>query len=73
MIMQIQRQREAANLTQTQLAIRVGVSQGTVSQWESEVSLPKSRDLPLLARVLGCRIDDLYTHDDEELPDLDAC
>ena len=60
LIMRIQAQREAANLTQAQLALRVGVTQGTVSLWERESILPKSRDLPLLAKVLGCTIDELY-------------
>ena len=65
MIMRIQAQREAANLTQAQLALRVGVTQGTVSLWGRESILPKSRDLPLLAKVLGCSIDELYEPDTE--------
>ena len=60
MIMQIQKLREMAGLTQVQVALRMGVSQNTVSQWENEVALPKSRDLPQLARVLHCEIGELY-------------
>lgn len=60
MIMQIQKLREMAGLTQVQVALRMGVSQNTVSQWENEVALPKSRDLPQLARVLQCEIGELY-------------
>ena len=60
MIMRIQELRDVAGLTQVQVALRMGVSQNTVSQWENEVALPKSRDLPLLARVLQCEISDLF-------------
>ena len=60
MIMRIQELRDVAGLTQVQVALRMGVSQNTVSQWENEVALPKSRDLPLLERVLQCEISDLF-------------
>ena len=65
MIMQIQKLREMAGLTQVQVALRMGVSQNTVSQWENEVALPKSRDLPQLARVLHCEIGELYVPEDD--------
>lgn len=65
MIMQIQKLREMAGLTQVQVALRMGVSQNTVSQWENEVALPKSRDLPQLARVLQCEIGELYVPEDD--------
>ena len=60
MIMRIRELREAANLTQKQVADSMGVLTSAVSNWESEVALPRARQLPLLARVLGCSIDDLY-------------
>ena len=65
MIMRIQELREAAGITQVQLALRMGISQGTVSQWENEIVLPKSRDLPQLARVLQCEIGELYVPEDD--------
>lgn len=71
MIMRIQELRERAGLTQVQLAVRVGVSQGTVSCWESENVLPRTRDLPLLANVLGCSIDELYLQEEEEALEYD--
>ena len=74
MIMSIRTRREAAGLNQQALGDALGVSQGTVSEWEREVYLPKARDLPLLARVLGCSIDDLYADSDGDPPDeLEAC
>lgn len=61
MVMRIKELRRKAGLTQVELADSVGVAQNVVSQWETEVALPRARQLPELARVLGCSIDDLYT------------
>ena len=60
MVMRIRELREAANLRQKQVAAHMGVLQAVVSNWETEVALPKARELPRLARVLGCSIDDLF-------------
>lgn len=60
MVMRIKELREAAELQQKQVAERMGVFQSAVSNWETEVALPKARQLPLLARVLGCTISDLF-------------
>lgn len=60
MVMKIKELREAANLQQKQVAEFMGVLQSAVSNWETEVALPKARQLPRLAQVLGCSIDDLF-------------
>lgn len=60
MVMKIKELREAAGLKQTELAIQMGVLPTAVSNWENEVALPKARQLPQLARVLGVLIDDLF-------------
>lgn len=60
MVMRIGELRRAAGLNQTQLATRMGVAQNCVSQWETEVALPRTRQLPDLARVLGCSINELF-------------
>lgn len=68
MIMRIKELREAQGLTQKQVADSMGVLATTVSNWESEVALPRARELPHLAHVLGRRlIDDLYLPWDEEV------
>lgn len=59
-VMRIRELREAANLQQKQVAAHMGVLQAAVSNWETEVALPKARELPRLARVLGCSINDLF-------------
>ena len=56
----LRRARKAAGLTQQQLADSMGVMQNAVSNWEHEVSLPRARQLPLLAQLLRCQIDDLF-------------
>lgn len=58
--MRIKELREAAGLSQPQLADAMGVTQAAVSGWEAESFLPKVRQLPLLAGVLGCGYEDLF-------------
>lgn len=60
MLMRIQELREGQGLTQAQLGAHMGVAQNVISQWENERSLPKTRQLPLLASVFDCTIDDLF-------------
>ena len=60
MVMRIKELREAKGILQVQLADSMGVCQSRLSNWENEVALPKARDLPLLAKVLGVTIDELF-------------
>lgn len=52
--------RVKAGLSQEELANEVGVSQSAVTNWEREISAPSNNKLPLLAKVLNCKIDDLF-------------
>lgn len=63
-VMRIKELREAAGLTQKQLAAAMGVMQSAISSWEKETYLPNVRQLPLLASVLGCTINDLFAPTD---------
>lgn len=65
MIMRIKELRQMAGMTQQQVADSMGVLTSAVSNWESEVALPRARQLPLLARVLGCSIDELFAQESE--------
>jgi Predicted transcriptional regulators len=47
-------------MSQKELAGKIGVTQGAISQWEKGISSPKSDKLPILAQTLKCSIDDLY-------------
>ena len=60
MIMRIKELRVQSGVAQGVLADRMGVVQSAVSSWESEVALPKTRDIPRLAQALGCSIEDLF-------------
>ena len=59
-IMCIQAMRMAAGLSESELAVKMGVTRKIVSEWESEVYLPKTRQLPELADALECSIDELF-------------
>lgn len=60
MVMRIRELRHAAGMTQTQLADSMGVTQNAVSNWETEVCLPRARQLPELAKLFDCTIDELF-------------
>lgn len=60
MVMRIKTIREGKDMTQQELATQMAVAQTTVSQWETEAALPRARDLPRLAMVLACSIDELF-------------
>jgi len=52
--------REAAGLTQAQLAERVGVSRKTVNTVENGVFVPSTVVALKLAKALGCAVEDLF-------------
>ena len=56
----IKRLRRKAGLTQMQLAWHLNVEKNTVSMWETGCAKPSVDKLPLLAKLLGCTIDELY-------------
>lgn len=58
--------RKAAGFTQVTFAEAMGVTQSTVSQWESGRVLPDTAKLPKLAEVLGCSVADLFTKKEPE-------
>lgn len=64
-VMCIKRRREAAGLSQVALGSQMGMVQGAIANWEREVTLPRARDLPRLAKALGCSISELFVDDDD--------
>lgn len=58
--MRIRELRQARGLSQARVAEDVGVSKPAVCKWETGASIPRTELLPLLARVLGCSIDELF-------------
>lgn len=63
----IKEARERQNMSQTDLACLLEVTQGAVSQWENGVSFPRSELLPKLARVLKCSVDELLKSNVKEV------
>lgn len=55
--------REKIGLTQIELAIALHVKQASVSRWENGESMPSADKLPEIAKVLHCRIEDLYANE----------
>ena len=52
--------RLAAGLTQSEVAEALGIGQTAVSQWEQYGVNPNADKLPQLAKLYGCKIDDLF-------------
>ena len=58
--MTIEMLRKKANISQEEIAKRLNVTQGAISQWEKGITRPTADKLPELAKILGCTIDELY-------------
>jgi transcriptional regulator with XRE-family HTH domain len=57
----IREARKAAGITQTELAAKLGVTSGAVSQWEKGLTRPEIGKLKQLADALNTTVDDLLT------------
>ncbi|MBS6547280.1 MAG: helix-turn-helix transcriptional regulator [Clostridiaceae bacterium] len=53
------------NLKQTDIAEKLGITQGAVSYWESDGAFPPSRFLPKLASIFDCTIDELFKDEED--------
>ncbi|MBO5999685.1 MAG: helix-turn-helix domain-containing protein [Lachnospiraceae bacterium] len=63
--------RKALNLTQEDIAEKVGVSRQSVAKWESGETMPDLEKSRLLANTLGVSLDDLVSYDEESDPESD--
>lgn len=45
--------------SQLDLAMKLGVAQNTVSNWENEIRIPRPKHLKAIAKVLNCTIDEI--------------
>ena len=52
--------RTKANISQVELAEKIGVTQSAVAMWETGEAIPRADKLPVLAEILGCSISDLF-------------
>lgn len=61
-VFRIRELRQSAHMTQQELAEQMGYKfDSIVSMWETGKRRPPSDLLPLLANVLGCTVDELFT------------
>ena len=63
---QIKRLRKERNMTQEQLAEKIGVSFQAVSKWENDISLPDVATLPIIAGFFGVSMDTIFDYDAEK-------
>lgn len=56
----IKEYRHANNITQSEFGRLIGVSPQAVYKWEKGICYPDITFLPLIARVIGCMIDDFF-------------
>ena len=47
-------------ITQDELAKRLGVTQAAISHWEKGITFPTTRQLPIVAEVLGIPIEAIF-------------
>jgi len=62
-MLQIRKFREAQGMTQIELAKRLDVTQGVVSQWENDSVKPRTDKLVALSSALHCTVDELLDAD----------
>lgn len=61
--MNLKKIRQAANMTQTVLANKIGVTQASVAMWENGEAKPTADNLIKLSEVLFCTVDELLRKD----------
>ena len=61
----IKRLKTEQGVSTQQLADKMGVTVQAVGKWERGEGFPRAEQLPKLADLLGCSIDDLFDKTDE--------
>lgn len=72
MIEGLKRKRLECNMTQTELAEKVGVTQGAIWQWENGKADPSLENLKKMATFMGCTIDELLGEKEDESEQANA-
>ena len=65
--------RRRAGLTQSDVAQKLGISQGTISAWEGGKGHPTVERLIEVAQLYGCRTDDLLSKGAYKLVKTQGC
>lgn len=56
----IKKYREKQGLLQKELAEKLNVKRTTITNWENGLTSPRVSLLPKIAKILKCKIDDLF-------------
>lgn len=56
----IKKYREKQGLLQKELAEKLNVKRTTITNWENGLTSPRISLLPKIAKILKCKIDDLF-------------
>lgn len=51
--------RKAQNLSQQELAVKLGVDRSTIAKWETGAHSPRTYKLKQLAKILDCSLEEL--------------
>lgn len=65
--------RTKCNMTQSQLAEKLFVSQQSVSQWEKDMRRPDRHTLEAMAEIFGCSVEDILPADRNIISELAEC
>ena len=66
MLNAIKKARLTAGITQIDLATQLGVTQGSIGQWEKGVTRPRPGRLKRLAAILGTTVEELISDWEEQ-------
>ena len=57
----ISKKRKENNITQSNLAEKLGISDRAVSKWENGMCMPDAGNIPELCKILNITINDLFS------------
>lgn len=61
--------RKEKNITQSELAEKLGISDRAISKWENGICLPDASNMPLLCEILDISINDLFSGEIVDMKD----
>lgn len=67
----IKEKRNEKNITQSELAEMLGVSDRAISKWENGICLPDAGTMPELCKILNITINDLFSGEVVDMKDYD--